>query len=98
MVTNLFNRIFINFINPDFIKEFFNADNLYIYPKQSSLQGSIKEAIGEGLFLSEGDIWKRKRRIIAAVFNFDFLKSSTYKIKDICTQAIKKLEVESPLV
>ena len=30
---------------------------------------------GGGILFTDGDIWKRKRRIISSVFHFDFLNS-----------------------
>jgi cytochrome P450 len=35
---------------------------------------------GNGLLFSEGAEWKKKKKIMSSVFNFDFLKS---KIKTI---------------
>jgi cytochrome P450 len=48
--------------------------------------------MGRGIPFSEGEEWKRKRKIINAVFNFDFVKSMTYKIEKLCAKAIKDVE------
>jgi len=36
------------------------------------------------MILNEGDVWKRKRRILSDIFNFDFVKRNIPKMKDIC--------------
>lgn len=48
--------------------------------------------MGRGIPFSEGEEWKRKRRIINTVFNFDFIKSMTPKIEKLCAQAITDVE------
>lgn len=48
--------------------------------------------MGRGIPFSEGEEWKRKRRIINTVFNFDFIKSMTPKIEKVCSQAIVDVE------
>jgi cytochrome P450 len=43
-----------------------------------------KAAFGEGLVFSEGDIWKKKKKILSKVFNFDLIKENISKISEIC--------------
>lgn len=39
-----------------------------------------KSTLGQGMFFSEGQKWKNKRKIISSVFNFDLLKENIPKI------------------
>jgi cytochrome P450 len=47
--------------------------------------------MGYGIPFSEGDQWKRKRRIINEVFNFEFLKSKIKTMEHLCSKAIKDI-------
>ena len=82
----------LDFTHPDFIKEFYSNDNIYIYPKLESLTAPIRRAMGQGVPFSEGDVWKRKRKIINKVFNFELIKSMTWKIAELCDRAIEGIE------
>lgn len=53
--------------------------------------------IGKGLISSEGDLWKRKRRIMNSIFNFDFISSMTGTIKKKAVLAMEKAEHNSNL-
>jgi cytochrome P450 len=39
-----------------------------------------KAAFGKGLLFSEGDIWKKKRKLLSKVFNFDLIQENIPKI------------------
>jgi cytochrome P450 len=56
------------------------------------MSASIVRAMGRGIAFSEGQEWKRKRKIISAAFNFDFVKSITHKIEKLCDKAIRDVE------
>lgn len=42
--------------------------------------------------MSEGDSWKKKRKILHRVFNFQLLKNMTGMISEICDEAIRERE------
>ena len=52
----------------------------------------MKRGLGEGLVLSEGKAWKMKRRVLNTVFNFDFIKSLTLRIAEICDSSLDDFE------
>ena len=52
----------------------------------------LKRAIGSGVVLSEGDEWKRKRKIMSDLFTFDLIKRNYEKIADICTESMVEHE------
>lgn len=91
-VTNLLIKPKLEFIHPDFVKDFFSVDKHYDFPKEQKVIDIFTRAAGHGLPFSEGEIWKRKRTILNKVFNFDFVKSQSKKISDACAGAIQELE------
>ena len=56
---------------------------------------TLKRTVGNGLLLSEGEIWARQRKILYRIFNFDYLKSQAPKIAEICDFSIKETEAVS---
>ena len=96
-ISNVMNTIFLDLSHPDFIKEFFSNQHLYDYPKHGTLVYAYKSAMGEGVPFSEGGVWKRKRKIISKVFNFDLISKITPKISKICDAALEELESKSKL-
>ena len=69
--------VLIDILDPELIKEYFEKTKDRHYEKNFNSPGlsSIKSVIGSGLFLSEGDDWKKKKKILSNVFNFDFIHS-----------------------
>jgi len=51
--------------------------------------------MGEGLVIAEGEIWKRHRKIISTLFNYDFLKSQIPVIMDTSREFLDKLSNEN---
>jgi len=48
--------------------------------------------MGHGVMFSEGDEWKKKRRIMSTVFNFEFIKSKIPLIAKITQEVFTKAE------
>lgn len=94
LVTHLLFHPKLELINLDFIKDFYTVDKHYSYPKDRLIQIYTRLA-GEGLPFSEGPKWKRKRTILNRIFNFDFVKSQSPKIAQICADNILAIEEES---
>jgi cytochrome P450 len=81
----------IDITHPDLIQDFYTPENIINNPKVKILYQYIARGVGFGIAFSEKDIWKRKRRIVSQVFNFDLLKALTYKIENICTREIEAI-------
>ena len=45
---------------------------------------NLKRALGDGIAFSEGNRWKRKRKIISSVFNYKFVTSNLPNIIKLC--------------
>jgi hypothetical protein len=48
--------------------------------------------IGNGLFFSEGDQWKNKKKIMSSVFNFEFIKGKIASSNEISNQVFDRIE------
>ena len=48
--------------------------------------------MGDGLAFSEGENWKRKRKIMSKVFNFDLIKKNIPKICQIFDKNYEKFD------
>jgi cytochrome P450 len=51
-----------------------------------------KSAFGEGIVFSEGDIWKKKRKLLSKVFNFDLIQENIPKISEICDRCLNDFD------
>ena len=94
-VYNMLDKIVLEIINPDLLKIFYSPDNFPNYIKEESIIANTRRALGYGIAFSEGDEWKRKRKIINTVFNFNFLTSIIPQIVHICNQNMDELEKKS---
>ena len=81
--------LILHFSHPDFIKDFYSSEHVYSYPKKEKLTKIFERVMGKGILFSEGLEWKRKKRIVSTAFNFEFIKSITGKIEQLCSKAIK---------
>lgn len=73
IVHNTLSTPSLQLMSPELIKGFMQAENVPIYPKMKFLIQNIQRSLGHGIAFSEGNEWKRKRKIMNSVFNFDFL-------------------------
>jgi len=54
---------------PGFLKQVFLADHDLVHRKSAQMRQSLKPLIGDGLFISDGDIWKARRKMIAPIIS-----------------------------
>lgn len=92
ILTNTANIIVLFLTSPDLIKEYFNMENALLLEKSKVLTLGLKKIAGKGLFLSEGNEWKKKRKILSKVFNFDLVKGNIGEIANICDSSLDKFE------
>lgn len=62
----------------------FQPENVYNHFKMPFIIQNIRRSLGDGIAFSEGKLWKRKRGIMNAVFNYDFIIENIPKIIKIC--------------
>ena len=51
-ILNMFDKIFIELVNPELQQEFFSGDNLQFYKKGAFTSSMVRETTGSGLLLS----------------------------------------------
>jgi cytochrome P450 len=80
-IGNILDKVHINLVTPDLIKEFLSASMVNKYPKFEMMIEGIKETTGgNGIVFSEGELWKNKRKLMSKVFNFELVKENISKI------------------
>ena len=72
-VANSGARVSMILFDPKLIKEFYTNNSFY--QKIPTIK-SIQTIMGNGLVLSEGNVWKSHRKVISSVFHFEFLKQN----------------------
>ena len=80
------NKIYIDFLHPDLVKELLSFEKQMIFQK-TKLELDCFRRLGIGIVFSEGEAWKKKRKIVTEIFNFDFLQKLSPKIALICDNA-----------
>ena len=90
-IWNILKYPLIEIINPDLLQEFFQPDKVHIYEKVPKIIDHFRRAIGEGVVFSEGTKWKKKRKIMNAVFNYEFIISIIPQIVAIHNQCFEAM-------
>jgi hypothetical protein len=49
ILSNSFNNVVIDLTHPDFIKDFYSSEHLYVYEKVKFFTGTIVRAMGKGI-------------------------------------------------
>ena len=97
VVCSTFNFPVIELYNVNLIQAFYaNGSNNYV--KFEPLVGNLRRVVGSGLAFSEGDDWKKKRRIVCNVFHFDFLNSLVPKMNEVVDYTFQELDNSQPSV
>ena len=72
----------IYFVNDaDYVKRIL-LDNLANYPKSVTYRNNLRPFLGDGLLISEGDFWKRQRRLAQPAFHLRRLKALAATMAD----------------
>jgi len=93
MVTNLGDKIVLIPLQNDMIRDFFNKQELYT--KSPEILIPLQNMVGDGLFAIEGDVWRKHRRVISQVFNFEALKLMIPSIVDTVRDLFDEMELRS---
>lgn len=83
-IGNIMDKVLVTIIHPDLAQEFLIGSIIFKYPKYEVLISSFKEAIGEGIVFSEGEVWKGKRKIMSKLFSFDLITKNIPEISALC--------------
>lgn len=76
----------IYFVNDaEYVKRIL-LDNVGNYPKSVTYRNNLRPFLGDGLLLSEGDFWKRQRRLSQPAFHLRRLKALAAAMADAAAQ------------
>ena len=93
VVSNVFGKIMVDVIHPDFMKDFYFKENHYAFPKSSSIFDPMTRTIyGGGITFREEHDWAQKRKIFNRVFNFDLVRGFRPLICTVCDNTLKESE------
>ena len=92
-VANFGPKTLVMLMDPQYIKEFLLKSNLY--KKAGSITKFIKPLVGGGgLVMSEGEVWKRHRKIISNSFHYESLKANVSTIRNTTLEFLNKTTPE----
>jgi len=77
--------VHLTLMDPELVRQYYEkvTEGYYIKSTNSMFINSFRYIIGTGLFFSEGEEWKNKKKVMSSVFNFDFTKGKIGAINDI---------------
>ena len=76
----------IYFVNDaEYVKRIL-LDNIANYPKSVTYRNNLRPFLGDGLLISEGEFWKRQRRLAQPAFHLRRLKSACMPGAHRCLQ------------
>lgn len=84
---NLIDTAQIYLIDPETITAFYKQQDKYT--KSTAGLDMFKLFIGDGLVTTDGEFWKRHRKVISATFHYDFLKKIIPDIGQIANQLLE---------
>ena len=98
-VSNVVNQVMVDFVHPDFVKEFYYKDNHFNFPKVRMLILPLtRTTFGGSLVFGEGKHWAKQRKILNQVFNFDLVLGIIPKMCEVCDNSFSQLVSQSPRV
>ena len=80
VLENILNTPIVSLINPELIKEFYQPSGDFKYKKLPMFVENMKRVMGNGLSFKEGLEWKKRRKIMNTIFNYDFISENIPKI------------------
>jgi len=91
-ISNFGTKTLITLYDPQYIKEFLLKPNLY--EKTGVIEFGKSLTSGGGLVVSEGEVWKRHRKIISNSFHYESLKSNISTIRNTTLEFLNKTTAE----
>jgi hypothetical protein len=92
-ITNIADRIEVNFVSPKLIKAFHELEQERQYPKVELLISGLRRLVGNGITFAQGEEWKIKRRVTTKMLNFTYIHSLVSKLRLIVESKADELIV-----
>ena len=80
----------IYFVNDAELVKRILLDNLANYPKSVTYRNNLRPFLGDGLLISEGDFWKRQRRLAQPAFHLRRLKALAAAMAHIAAEMTRR--------
>ena len=93
-IFNVLNKVGLILLNQNLIKQFLKPDKVDIYHKMTFNFGGMTDLLGQGLIFSEGDVWRRKRKIFSKLFTHQLITTNIPFISELVDQVLDQWEGE----
>jgi len=87
-ITNLGTKTLISLRDPEYMKEFMQKPHYY---EKAIIKDFFQPLMGDGLAMSEGETWKRHRKIISNSFHYDSLNKNISTIQTTAREFFDKI-------
>ena len=92
--TNILGNAFLFIVDPDLIKDFISNQEKN-YNKAEEFINLNKFFLGNGVLTSEGEVWRKHRKIASNAFHFDFIKSTVPVIEQVAQEVFDGIAREN---
>jgi len=72
--------------SPDTVRQAFVTDNASFERKSPQMRQILRPLVGDGLFISDGETWKTRRRIVAPIIHGQHLPSFAPMMVEVATE------------
>jgi cytochrome P450 len=72
--------------SPDTVRQAFVTDNASFERKSPQMRQILRPLVGDGLFISDGEVWKTRRRIVAPIIHGQHLPNFAPIMVDVATE------------
>jgi len=69
MIDKIFSRHLVVCNRPDVVREALQTNHEVLQRKSPQMRHALEPLIGDGLFISDSDIWRRRRKIVAPIIH-----------------------------
>lgn len=90
---NFGDNVMLAICSPELLKEYFRNNNLYA--KSRYFVKPLRLIAGLGVLTSEGNHWKKHRKIISNFFHFNFFVDSIPLIRDVVVEFYERMKEHS---
>jgi cytochrome P450 len=94
--TNVTDEVLLFLVDPEYIKGFYQKQ-LECYVKDLKTLGLLKTLIGNSINSCEGAEWVRQKRVLASIYNDEFLQQNFPMFQDISKKFFDELEKQPDL-
>jgi cytochrome P450 len=82
--------------SPETVRQAFVTDNASFERKSPQMRQILRPLVGDGLFISDGDIWKTRRRIVAPIIHGQHLPNFAPTMVEVATETRDRWRAQPP--